>query len=467
MVSRRWTMTRRGFLTSTGLAALSAACGRGADVPTVPGTGTEATAFVSPATRLSGDLKILLWSHFVPRHDDWFDPFAEDWGKQVGVNVKIDHINVVDIPARIGAEIQAGQGHDLIQYIAPLPQFEPSVVDLTDVTEEAEKRFGKQLELCRKSSFNPTTGKFYAYSPGWSPDPGNYRRSLWETAGFPNGPSTWEELLEGGEKIRRDHKVQLGIGMSQEIDSNMAARALIWSHGGAVQDDEENVIIDSHETVEAVEFMKELYEVTMTPEVFAWNPSSNNQGLIAGELSYILNSISAWRTAQEQNPEVAQDVFFVPALKGTVERLVAQHVMYNWIVPRHARNVDAAEEFLLHYTANFARATFESKLYDFPAFADRVPELRGWLLNDPFGADPPDKLAVLANAAEWSTNVGHRGMANTAIGEVFATFILPNMMAKAARGQVKPKEAVAQAEAQIQPIFSKWKRKGLIGGGGA
>ncbi len=40
----------------------------------------------------------------------------------------------------------------------------------------------------------------------------------------------------------------------------------------------------------------------MTDEVFAWKAASNNQGLIAGNLSYIVNSISAWRTAQEANP---------------------------------------------------------------------------------------------------------------------------------------------------------------------
>ncbi len=81
--------------------------------------------------------------------------------------------------------------------------------------------------------------------------------------------------------------------------------------------------------------------------------------------------------------------------------------------------------------------------------------------------EPPDKLAVLKDSVSWSTNVGHRGPANTAIGEVFATFIIPNMMAKAARGELSPKDAVADAEAQIKPIFDKWRARGLIGGGRA
>lgn len=460
-------LSRRSFLRATGLLAVGAAagaCGGGAGkTPQAAGTG-PATTFQSPSTKLSGSLKILSWSHFVPRHDKWFDPFAREWGNKVGVHVSVDHIHDSDIPTRIAAEIQSGSGHDLIQYLAPLSQFEPSVLDMRDVTEEATRRFGQQLELCRKSSFNPNTNKFYAYAPGWVPDPGDYRKSLWQRVGLPNGPSTWDDLLRGGTEIKSKQHTQVGIGMSQEVDSNMAGRALMWSFGGSEQDENENVVLNSPETIAAVEFMSKLFKQTMTDEVFSWNAASNNQGLIAGKLSYIINSISAWRTAQKNNPSVANDVFFVPAPQGPKGRLAAQHVMYNWIVPKFARNADAAKEFLLHYTANFAAATYNSELYDFPAFQSRVPKLSEWLSSDPFGAQPKNKLALLKNAVDWSTNIGHPGPSNPAVGEVFGTFIIPNMYAKSARGEMSPQQAVADAEQQVKAIFAKWRVKGLVGG---
>jgi ABC-type glycerol-3-phosphate transport system substrate-binding protein len=444
-------LSRRGLFWLTAVAAAAAACGDSGDDAGPPEATVRAPSptFTDPNATLSGDLKILLWSHFVPSHDKWFDPFAKDWGKQVGVNVTVDHINNTEIVARTAAEIQARQGHDLIQYIAPLSQFEPSVVDLKDVAEEAGKRHGEQLALCVKSSQNPATGKHYAYSPGWVPDPGDYRKSLWESVGLGNGPTSWEDLLRGGAEIKKSKNIQMGLGMSQEIDSNMAGRALMWSYGASIQNQDEQVVINSPETVAAVEFMQRLFKDTMTNEVFSWNPASNNQGLIAGQMSYILNSISAWRTAQEANPEVADDIYFTPALKGPKAALAAQHVMYNWIVPSHARNVDAAKEFLLHYTANWASATYHSKLYDLPAFPKLVPQLNSWFDSDPFG---------------WSTNIGYPGPANTAEGEVFATFVIPNMFAKAARGELSPEQAVADAERQIKPIFDKWRRRGLVGG---
>jgi ABC-type glycerol-3-phosphate transport system substrate-binding protein len=432
---------------------------------TEPPSGAPEEVFSEPATPLSGSLRILLWSHFVPSADEWFDPFAQAWGEQVGVDVTVDHINNAEIVPRTTAEIQAGSGHDLIQYIATLAQFEPSVLSLNDVNDEAANRWGEQLELCRKSSFNPTTENFYAYSPGWVPDPGDYRKSLWEPAGFPNGPATWDDLLAGGTEIKESQGVPVGIGLSQEIDSNMAGSALMWSFGASVQDENENVTINSPETVAAVEFMIQLFEGAMSDEVFAWDAASNNQGLVAGQLSFILNSISAWRTAQDTDPEISDDIFFVPALEGPAAAIAAQHVLYNWIVPTHAENPDAAKEFLLHYTANHAAATYHSKLYDLPAWASLVPDRDAWLSNDPFNANPPDKLALLTGATDWSTNIGHPGPASPAAAEIFNTFVVSNMLARAARGEQTAAESVAQAEEECNNIFAKWRAEGLVGGG--
>lgn len=462
-------LSRRGFIRATGAAASVAALAACASEtvtapPAAPLSGTPEPTFADPSRRLSGDLKILLWSHFVPSHDVWFDKFVKDWGTKVGVNVTVDHINNAEIPGRIAAEIQAGQGHDLIQYIAPLPQFEPSVLDLKDITDEATSRWGPQIELCRKSSVNPTTGKFYAYSPGWVPDPGDYRRSLWQSVGLPSGPATYDDLLRGGAEIRKSKGIAMGIGMSQEIDSNMACRALMWSYGASIQDANEQVVLNSENTVAAVEFMARLFKETMTDEVFGWNAASNNQGLIAGKLSYILNSISAWRTAQETSPAVAEDVYFTPALRGPQAAIAAQHVLYNWIVPTFAKNPDAAKELLLHYTANFESALYNSKLYDFCAWSRLTPRRDAWLSDDPYSQSGKDRLKFLKDSEPWSVNIGHPGPASAAEGEVFATFIIPNMFAKVARGELPAKESVEQAESQVKAVFDKWRAQGLVGG---
>ena len=84
--------------------------------------------------------------------------------------------------------------------------------------------------------------------------------------------------------------------------------------------------------------------------------------------------------------------------------------------------------------------------------------------DDPFAiaGEAKGKLSVLKDAEKWSTNVGHPGPANPADGEVFATFVIPNMFANAARG-MKAETAVEQAELLVKAIFTKWREKGLSG----
>jgi multiple sugar transport system substrate-binding protein len=465
-------ITRRDFIKVAGAGTLVAGLGPDIIIP-------------KGARAADKTLKILQWSHFVPRYDkDWFDGFVKKWGESKNVQVTVDHINLAEIGARTAAEIAAGEGHDLIEWIAPPAQFEPSVLDLTDVNQEAQKRFGKQHPLCTKSSFNPNTKRYYSFCHGWVIDPGCYRRTLWDKAGKAQGPETWEDLITFGGKIKKEQGVQLGIGLSQELDSNMASRSLLWSFDSGVQDEKENVILNNERTVEALQFMTKLFKESMTPEVFAWAAVSNNQALIAGKASYILNSISAYRSAQKEVPEIAKDIYFVPGLKGPRgSRWACEHVIYNYIVPNYSKNSDIAKEFLLALVENYDQAIYFSELYNSPAFFDApirsgdrgYPAVKdakvlrdlhnAWFDDDPFRIEGEEKgkLSVLKNAEEWSTNVGHPGPANPAIGEVFATFVLPNMMANAARG-MEPATAIAQAETLVKVIFDKWRKKGLVGG---
>src|SRR5215475_7784764 len=113
-MSRRFSfrrgLSRREFLKTAGGLAAAAAFSPIISAPLVD---------VKPTQKLSGELKILQWSHFVPDHDKWFDPFVKEWGDKNGVKVTVDHINNAEIPARAAAEISANEGHDLIEYIFP------------------------------------------------------------------------------------------------------------------------------------------------------------------------------------------------------------------------------------------------------------------------------------------------------------------------------------------------------------
>ncbi|GAB4414275.1 MAG: hypothetical protein OHK0032_10360 [Thermodesulfovibrionales bacterium] len=466
-------ITRRDFLRKAGVGAAGIALG-----PAI-----LRDVFAQKAGRRT--LRILQWSHFVPRYDRWFDPYAKRWGEEHNVDVIVDHIGIADLRSTFASEIAAGKGHDIVEFLEPPSDFEPSLLDLKDLNQEAQKRFGRQVPFATRSTYNPNTKKYYGFCHGWTIDPGDYRKSLWEKVGKPEGPRTWDDLQTYGSRIKKELGVQMGIGISQELDSNMAGRALLWSFDTSIQDEYENVILYNKKTVEAVKFMADLYKNTLTPEVFGWTAASNNQLLIAGRASYILNSISAYRSAQKDVPEVAKDIFFTPALKGPRGTgLACEHVIYISVIPKFAsKNADLAKQFLLDLCANYDRAMWESELYASPAFfnttvppGDRgYPKVKGaktlrelhnaWFSDDPYTlpGERKGKLIPLKDAEKWSTNVGFPGPANPAEGEIFSTYVIPNMFARVAQGRQSAEESVKQAAEECKKIFEKWRAQGLVG----
>ena len=438
-------LSRREFVTGAG-AALAAgampsiACGRKGKAP-------------APARKT---LKILQWSHFIPAYDRWFDGvYTKEWGEKNGVEVTVDHMASTEVAARGAAEVAARKGHDLFLFLSPPAAYEAQVLDHTPVVEAVEKKHGKMIPLALKSTFNPRTGKYFAFSDSYVPDPGNYRTDLWGSVGYPNGPDTWEDLRIGGREIKERFGNPVGIGLSQEIDSNMALRAVLWSFGGAEQDEAGRVAINSRETIEALRYVRALYKEAMTPEVFTWDPSSNNRMILAGRASFVCNAISVTRTAERENPQMGRKIGLTPALKGPVRRIAAEHLMNCYVVWKFAENPDAAEQFLVDLVDRFSDVFREGESYNFPSFPGSLPDLSARIARDP-KADPPDKYRVLENVLEWATNVGYPGYATAAIDEVFNTFVVPTMFARVAREDATPEEAVQAAEKEIRRIFAKW-----------
>jgi multiple sugar transport system substrate-binding protein len=419
--------------------------------------GGHAFLFPDRARAAGKTLKIVQWSHFVPGYDKWFDGvYTKEWGSKNDTEVIVDHIAIGEVNARAAAEVAAKKGHDLFMFLSPPAAYEKQVIDHGEIYQEVEKKHGKKIPLAERSTYNPKTKKYFAFTDSYVPDPGNYRKDLWEQVGFPNGPDTWEDLRVGGKKIKDSVGNPVGVGLSQELDSNMAMRAVLWSFGGAEQDAKGNVTLYSKQTLDALKYVRALYKETMTPEVFTWDPSANNRGILAGKLSFVCNAISVTRTAEKDNPDMSQKIWVGPALKGPVRRIAAEHVMDCYVVWNFAENKDGAKRFLADYIDNFGSAFKASEFYNFPCFPQTVPDLKQQISNDS-KATPRDKYKVLGNVLDWATNVGYPGYATAAIDEVFNTFVIPTMFAKAARDEMTPEDAARAADKEVRRIFDKWK----------
>jgi multiple sugar transport system substrate-binding protein len=306
-----------------------------------------------------------------------------------------------------------------------------------------------------KSSYNPKTKRYFAFSDSYVPDPGNWYKEWWAEAGYPNGPDTYDDLYKGAKKIREKSGHPCGVGLSQELDSSMAMRAILWSFGGAEQDEHGNITINSKNTIDALKYVKQLYKDTETPEVFTWDPSSNNRAMLAGKTSFVMNAISVTRQAEREHSPISSHIMISKALRGPVRRIAAEHVMDSYVVWNFAENKEGAQKFLIDYIDNFKEAFEASKWYNFPCFPSTVPDLKKTIQNDP-AADPPDKYKVLADVLDWATNVGYPGYATAAMDEAFRTWVIPTIFAKVARGDETPENAAKAAEQEYKRIAARW-----------
>jgi multiple sugar transport system substrate-binding protein len=399
-------------------------------------------------------LKIAQWSHFVPEFDAWFDKkFTREWGEKNGVQVIVDHFSLGELRSRALAEVATRQGHDLFAFYDGAPSVEDHVLPLNDVVADCERRFGKLVPIAHRSTYNPRTQRYFAFSDAWAPDPVHYRTDWWGEVGV--RPDRWDLVREGARRIKERHGIIAGFGLAPEPDSNMMLRGLLWSFGAAEQDESGRVTLDSRPTVEALKLMSAIYRESMNGDVFMWDPSSNNRAFVWGRASIIQNAISAMRTAEKQNPDLARRAALGPPPAGPVARLAAPHFLHSYVIWKFAENAELARRFLVDLVAGYEAAFAASEAYNLPSFSRAVPDLTRKLASD---RDAGSRYALLADAGTWTTNPGHPGYLTAPIEETVQRSIVPRMFARAARGEASPEDAARQADAEMKRIFARWTR---------
>ena len=81
---------------------------------------------------------------------------------------------------------------------------------------------------------------------------------------------------------------------------------LVWAHGGKMVDAKNNVVINSPETIAALEYAKQLYE-TFIPGTLSWLDPNNNKAFLDGQISLTANGISIYLRREERtDPKVKE-----------------------------------------------------------------------------------------------------------------------------------------------------------------
>jgi multiple sugar transport system substrate-binding protein len=418
--------------------------------------------------QLAGDLRIMTWAHFVPSYDQWLDStYAKQWGEKNDVEVKIDHINNALLYGTGASEVAAQSGHDLFWFISPPSTFQKQTIPLNDVVQEVSKKFGQMTKVCQRSTYNPKTKRYFAFPETYAPDPIQYRKSFLQQAGV--SLRTWDDIRRGAAKLKATGH-PIGLGMSNEIDSNMLLTSLLYCYGGFIQDEQNRIVIGQGKNrkgaIEALKAMREIYRNGMSDEVFAWTAASNNQAFLAGRLSVAVNAISIVRSAENSgNAELANDTWLAAIPRGPVMRLGNEHVMGVYVIWKFAKNKEAAKKYLLDQQLAYRDHFVRSQFYNFPPWTRSINggfnQIRKLAAAD--SHRPRGKYTVLTTIAEkYTTNPGHPGYTTPVMDEIYNTFLIPQMFAQVAQGKATPAEAVSNFEKQARRLYRKWKNQGLV-----
>jgi multiple sugar transport system substrate-binding protein len=423
------------------------------------GTGPERAA-TAPTRPGRPTLRIAQFHHFVPAYDAWFDnEYAPRWGERNGVDVIVDHLPQADLPSRAAAEVAAGAGHDIFSLLNGAAGLEDQVIDHQTIVEEVQSKVGPVSQEADRTTYNPKTKKRFAFPDYLAAWPVHYRTDLWGDTGL--RPDNWDSVLKAAPALLGGGH-PLGLSFSGDADGNYGLNGLLASYGASIQDESGILTINRPATVEALKMGAALFRAGMTNEVLGWDASgsSNNRFLASGRASMIVNAVSALRAITDQDPALAERIALLPAPSGPV----ARHGCYSsgaYVIWRFSKNQETARHFLADLAVGYREAFVESGFYNLPAFPGAVPDL-ALLLSHDDRAKPPDAYALLGETSSWSTNLGQPGYDNGAIAEVFDRYLIPQMFAAAARGDMTPEEAVKAAEGQMKPIYDKWREQGKI-----
>ncbi|MGA2291555.1 ABC transporter substrate-binding protein, partial [Bradyrhizobium sp.] len=216
-------------------------------------------------------IRVLRWKQFIQAE---FDKFAEQTRKfteKTGVKVKLEAESWEDIRPKAAVAANVGAGPDLIIGTLDDPfKFPEKLIDVTDVAEYLGAQYGGWYPVAEKYGKKDNT--WIAIPQGATGGCMNYRISHMKAAGFEEFPKDLPGFLKLCQGLKKNNTPP-GFALGHATgDANGWCQWLLWAHGGKVVDAKDQVVLDSPETVAALEYAKQLYQ-TFIPGVLSWNDS--------------------------------------------------------------------------------------------------------------------------------------------------------------------------------------------------
>jgi multiple sugar transport system substrate-binding protein len=393
-------------------------------------------------------LRLIRPARFVEPDEVIFRANSAKFAKETGVEVKVDLVGWEDITQQTAVSANTGAGPDVIIGWAESPHiYADKVLELTDIAEYLGKKYGGWMFLGEKYGKKAKTNNWIGLPMGGSGGPLIYRKSAIKEAGYDKIPGDLPGFLKLCQDLKKINK-PAGFALGNAVgDANGFANWMLWAHGGALVDEDGKVILNSKETINALNYVKELYP-SFIPGTMSWNDISNNRAYASNELFLSSNGVSLYFSLKNDpaTKAIADDTEHAELIKGVATSAPMSGTILNGMVLKHTKFPNAAKAYLTFM--------MEAEQYD-PWLTGCLGywshPLKAYDKSKVWESDP--KITIYRNTMDNKYWSGYKGPITQAAGTVQAEYILVQMFASVASGQAKPEDAAKEAERRAKRYY--------------
>src|SRR5205809_3935482 len=309
----------------------------------------DANAQWNNAPEKGAKLRVLRWSRFVQGDIDQYMKNVAKFHEKYGIEVRDDNEGWEDVRPKSAVAANTGAGPDIILSTNDDANLYPDkLVDVTDVCNYLGSKYGGFYPVC-EPYLKPDGKKWIGVPLGVAGVCMVYRESAIKAAGFDSFPKDTDGFLKLC-KALKEKNTPAGMALGNATgDANTWCNWVVWAFGGKLVDTNNKVVIDSPETVKALEYAKELY-ATFVPGTLSWLDPNNNKAFLDGQISYTNNGISIYvaakNNADPKVKEMAADIQHASFPIGPVGVPTESHLYFNQMIMKYTKYPQAAKEFL-------------------------------------------------------------------------------------------------------------------------
>ena len=413
----------------------------------------EKKAAAVPALNLKlekgAKLRVLRWKRFVQGDEEMWLANTKKFTEKTGIEVRVDSEGWEDVRPKAAVAANIGSGPDIIiSTYEDAHQYPDKLVDVTDLANYLGAKYGGWYDASKAYGMHDKN-KWVAIPMGCAGNCIVHRESHMKAAGF----STFPKDTDGFLKLMQALKAKGtpgGFALGNATgDGNAWTHWLLWAFGGKMVDEKNNVVINSPETIKALEYAKALY-ATFIPGTLSWLDPNNNKAFLDGQISVTANGISIYYAAKTSpDPklkEMAIDIQHANFPIGPVGHSTELNLAFPMMVFKYSKYPNAAKEYL-----RFMMEKEQYEPWQQAAIGYVTQPLRAYESNPIWTVDP--KHTPYRDAMKIMIPNGYAGTMGYASAACMADFIVVNMVAEAASGSKTPAEAAERADKRAQRYY--------------